>query len=228
VNVTLPQILNDDLHAIWYVRRKTDKEPPKFSSIVREVLELGMESIDRKTGLRKPTLTVPVQPGFWKFLQLFDRYELDDADLIRAMDKSWMMLWATGPDNDNIHANPILELYTGRAALEFRHLNWMEVIHPQDREKTFEATMEGFRRRQLFRLVYRMRRRDGLYGGIIDHAQPRFRPDGRFAGFIGTTYEVAPPGTSVEILIYDPISWTFHERLIVNAGPPAERAAEHR
>jgi PAS domain-containing protein len=219
VNVTLPQIRIDQVHAFHDIRCKTDEDPPRLCTIWRELVETGIEFTDPKTGRRKPTLTISRQPGYWKFLQLFDRYELDDADLIRAMNESWMMLWAAGPDNDNLHANPILELYTGRAAVEFRNLNWREVIHPQDRERTFEAVKAGFRTLQPFRLVYRMRRRDGLYGGIIDHAQPRFRPDGSFGGYIGTAYEVALPGMTVEVLIYDHISWTFLERLIVSAGP---------
>jgi PAS domain-containing protein len=234
VNVTLPQIRIDQVHAFHDVRCKTDDDPPRLCTIWRELLETGIEFTDPKTGRRKPaltassTLTVSGQPGFWKLFPLFDRYELDDVDLIRAMDESWMMLWAARPDNAHLHANPILQQYTGRAASEFRQLNWVEVIHPEDQERILQATMEGFRRRQPFRLAYRMRRYDGCYGGIIDHAQPRFRPDGSFGGYIGTAYQIAPPGTSVEVLVYDQISWTFQERLIVNAGPPAERAAGHR
>jgi PAS domain-containing protein len=227
-NTHLPQALIDTVHAIWLIRKDEDSGV-KLSSIYRELLEEGIKSIDLETGHRKPTLSVPGQsgPGILAALALFDElvdcHRLDDADLIRAMDKSWMMLWAAGPDNENIHANPILEKYTGRSAIEFRQLNWMEVIYPEDRERIFKVVTEGFRTLQPFRFSYRMRRWDGLYGGIIDHAHPRFLPDRRFAGYIGTAYEVAAPGMTVEVLLYDRLRWTFQERLIVPAGPTAVR-----
>jgi hypothetical protein len=36
-----------------------------------------------------------------------------------------------------------------------------------------------------------MLRADGFFGHVVDHAAPRYRPDGTFAGFIGTIHELA-------------------------------------
>lgn len=229
VNMQLPKALADKMRAIKKARHKIEGADPKLCRIYREAVEQYIESIDIETGLRKPALPASGQsgPGIVAALPLFDQYvdcgRLDDADLIREMNKSWMMLWAAGPDNENLHVSPMLQLYTGRAAIEFRDLNWIEIIHPEDRERTMAICKEHFRTRQPYRQVYRMRRHDGLYGGIIDHAQPRLRPDGSFAGYIGTAYEVARPGMSVGILIYDHARWTSDESLIVPAGPPGVR-----
>ena len=157
-----------------------------------------------------------------------DCHRLNDADLIQAMNESRLMLWASGPDNENLHANPVLEYYTGRAAIEFRRLGWVDIIHPEDREKTFETVMAAIRSRQPFLVAYRARRYDGLYCGMIDQARPRFRPDGNFAGYIGTTYQIATPGMSVAVLVYEHSCWIAQERLIIPAGTVAARMARHR
>jgi PAS domain-containing protein len=39
-------------------------------------------------------------------------------------------------------------------------------------------------------MQYRLRKRDGEYREILDRGVPRFKPDGRFDGYIGACMEV--------------------------------------
>jgi hypothetical protein len=142
----------------------------------------------------------------------------NDAELFSAMNTSHLMLWATGPDDENIHVNPWMEYWTGRTAVQFQHGGWIEVIHPDDRTKTVEGCREGFRTRQPFPLFYRLRRSDGVYYPTFDYAQPRFLPDGRFAGYVGSLYYL-PPGASM-VYLAEPAP---HGQILL-ATPSAEGA----
>jgi PAS domain S-box-containing protein len=130
-----------------------------------------------------------------------------DELLHQVMDDFFLLLWAAGPNNNCQHVNPLMEYYTGRSRAEFLGTGWIEMIHPDDREKTVQLCTENFRSRQAFQFRYRMRRRDRVWSWMQDHAEPRYRPDKSFAGYVGTLYQDPLYGPEVEAMAVTPPSW---------------------
>ena len=53
-----------------------------------------------------------------------------------------------------------------------------------------DTYIRAFDRREPFVMEYRLRRHDGEYRWLLDNAAPLFDPDGSFAGYIGTCFDV--------------------------------------
>jgi signal transduction histidine kinase len=50
--------------------------------------------------------------------------------------------------------------------------------------------LEAFNARRVFEMEYRLRRKDGAYRWILDRGAPRYAPDGRFEGYIGSCVDI--------------------------------------
>lgn len=66
---------------------------------------------------------------------------------------------------------------------------WAAGIHPDDLDRCLAAFRAHLAARTPFELAYRLRRADGAYRVVADHAALRFDAAGRFAGFVGTRVE---------------------------------------
>jgi hypothetical protein len=192
----------------------------KKCAMYTELLHRGLKYTDPATGLEKtPATGSGLATGM---MALFDGTGFrNDAELFYAMNMARLMLWATGPDDHNIHVNPWLEYYTGRPALQFRQQGWIKVIHPDDCQKTIEDCLKGFRTHRSFPLFYRMRCYDGLYYPVFDYAQPRFLPDGSFAGYVGSMHFLPRGATIVNLEESEP-----HDR-ILSLDPPIDGRLRH-
>jgi len=186
----------------------------------REAVEHWLADIDPETGqLKQPlkswqapqTIMVPSS------LELFPARELrsSEAELIRDMNASKLMLWARSPGSGNVHVNMPVQLFTGQYAVRFRGDGWAEFLHPEDREITKRVCQEGCRDQRAFRVVYRIMRRGGEYRLIVDHVQPVFRPDGSFLACVGTMYEFAAEGVDVTLLRQQAGAWVMAGNVIL-------------
>ena len=63
-----------------------------------------------------------------------------------------------------------------------------------------DAFVAAAAQREAFRLEFRLRRKDGEYRWTIDAAAPRFGPDGRFLGYIGSVIDITERKRAEEAL----------------------------
>jgi PAS domain-containing protein len=208
-NVQLLKHFHEKMWAIYRLRHLSTGHAPSISELYEEAVSLYFQFIDWVTGKLKPQATAsPIVPVVVALnLPVFGLstpvYQLEDDDLVQKVDRSEMMVWVATPEIQNQHASPLLVGYTGRTVADFATFGWKELLHPDDREKTMQRCRQGFATRQPFRFCYRLRRLDGVYGWIMDHAVPRYRPDGTFAGYCGTLYELTFPGTPSEVMLVE-------------------------
>jgi PAS domain S-box-containing protein len=80
--------------------------------------------------------------------------------------------------------------FTGRSLTDEQENGWMEGVHPNDVSACVQASRRAFEQRAPYRMEYRLRRFDGEYRWILDSGEPRFTPDGSFAGHIGSAIDV--------------------------------------
>jgi PAS domain-containing protein len=186
----------DFAHALFEARKRHAPPgwEPKLCQVFQDVFTYGMHAFDRSTGWLKSPAQQPSGSGV---LRIFECGRFASREqLFRAMNDSHLMLWACGAEMDNLHVTPMLEYYTGRPAAQFRRLGWRDLLHPEDREPTGAYCREQFQTRRQFLFQYRLQRFDGEYGSMVDFAQPCLLPDGEFAGYVGTVYQL-PPGSAV-------------------------------
>ena len=185
----------DFAHALFEARKRQARPglEPHLYAVFQDLFTYGMRAFDLNTGWLKPAQ----QPFASGVLPIFEcgRFASHEQ-LFQAMNDSHLMLWACGADMDNLHVTPMLEYYTGRPAAQFRYLGWRNLLHPEDREPVAAYCRKQSQTRRQFLFQYRLQRFDGGYGEMVDFAQPCLLPDGEFAGYVGTLYQL-PPGSAV-------------------------------
>ena len=211
-NRRLPERLVEALENLRAARSIADEEPMTKSAQYHEAIEWYIQSVDPATGrIRPKPADSPVQmverplivlhpglPLFSDYIE-FNDFQRDEA-MVAAMDASNMMIWMAGPDNECLHVSPLLASYTGFAASGFLAFGWAAAICPEDRQVTMDACMAGFQTRRSFVFNYRLRRYDGTFAWVQDHACPRHRPDGSYAGYVGTIYQTCGVGGIVHFI----------------------------
>ena len=105
-------------------------------------------------------------------------------------DTAPVLIWVSDGENQGTYFNrPWLD-FTGRALSEELGFGWVDSIHPEDRGRAASYCDVHFRRREPFRMEFRLRRHDGQYRWMLDTGVPRFAADGGFLGYIGSCIDI--------------------------------------
>ncbi|HEY9659759.1 MAG TPA: PAS domain-containing protein, partial [Allocoleopsis sp.] len=68
---------------------------------------------------------------------------------------------------------------------------WLDVVHPDDRERTRITFLSAHEHREPLWVEYRLRRRNGDYCWVLDTASPWIGADGQFKGYIGSATDIS-------------------------------------
>lgn len=101
-----------------------------------------------------------------------------------------LMLWMSACDGCYSVFNKHLLAFIGCDRQKQSDLDWLELIHPEDKDLYLENFNQAFHTKESFQIEYRCRRTDGEYRWILDRGSPRFDRNGDFAGYIGSIIDV--------------------------------------
>ncbi|MGG6263888.1 PAS domain-containing protein [Leptolyngbya sp. AN03gr2] len=99
-------------------------------------------------------------------------------------------VWVTNSDGQNEYANRQFCEYTGKTEAELSKLDWLEIIHPDDRTSTQERWMSAVRDGEFYEIEYRFRRFDGVYRWFLGQGQPLRNKQGRIVRWFGTCTDI--------------------------------------
>ena len=80
--------------------------------------------------------------------------------------------------------------FTGRTMEQEIGDGWAEAVHKEDWEACEETFNKAFEARKEYSIEYRLRRFDGTYRWVLSKGVPRFAPNGKFLGYIGSCIDI--------------------------------------
>lgn len=96
-----------------------------------------------------------------------------------------VIIWYNNREGLCEYVNPAFTRYTGRGVGGHLGLEWIEAIHPDDREAHLGASLAAFESRRDFQSEVRMRRYDGTYRPFRTDGTAIYSGAGEFEGHVG-------------------------------------------
>ena len=142
--------------------------------------------------------------------QLLEALRESEGRFRTMADSAPVLLWMSDSNGQCTFFNQSWLDFTGKTLEQEIGDGWKEGIHPEDWQSTQNTYGSAFDTRQDFQREYRLRRADGEYRWVFDKGTPRFLPDGSFAGYIGSVFDISDR-REVEQLKDEFISVVSHE-----------------
>ncbi len=126
--------------------------------------------------------------------QAAERALRETEERFRSMaDAAPVLIWKSDPDKLCTWFNATWLQFVGRSMEQEVGAGWMQNVHPDDYDRCSRVYNESFDERQAFTMDYRMKRHDGEYRWIVNHATPRYEGEtlpANFAGYIGSCVDI--------------------------------------
>jgi PAS domain S-box-containing protein len=106
-------------------------------------------------------------------------------------DNAPVMIWVTDATGYCTYLNQGWYDFTGQTEETGLGFGWLDAVHPEDSESCKNVFLNATHRQEVFRVEYRLRRKDGEYRSCLDAASPWFGEDGEFKGFIGSVIDIS-------------------------------------
>jgi PAS domain S-box-containing protein len=113
-----------------------------------------------------------------------------DAGFRAVSDALPQMVWSTLPDGYHDYYNQRWYDFTGVCAGATDGVGWSDMLHPDDRERTWAAWRESLASGEPYEIEYRMRHHSGEYRWLLGRALPVRDAQGRIVRWVGTCTDI--------------------------------------
>lgn len=142
-----------------------------------------------RDGSRKPRAVMVVVEDVTPQHKAEDSLIEVKAEKLQVMEALPQMVWVTGPAGEPEYVNAHWREFTGTDPAS-EPFGGVELIHPEDQERTLAAFADALRTRQPFEIEHRMRHADGSYRWVITRGRPLIDPQGNVMHWFGTSADV--------------------------------------
>jgi PAS domain S-box-containing protein len=100
------------------------------------------------------------------------------------------LIWKSNAEGKFDYFNRSWLSFVGRSLDEQIGEGWTRNVHAEDLESCLRSYRDAFDAREPFSAEFRLRRADGEYRWVASYGRPHFNLDSRFAGYIGSCYDL--------------------------------------
>ena len=108
-------------------------------------------------------------------------------------------IFRTDPDGKTTYVNPKWSELSGLTLEEAEGFNWLNAVHPDDKEKLKESWLSDFKSRKTSSAEYRFLRPDGSTVWVMGNAEPEWI-NNEIVGYIGTITDITGRKQAEEVL----------------------------
>ena len=115
----------------------------------------------------------------------------ESEERFRTMAEGTEILIAVGDESgDATYFNKAWMDLTGRAMEDLLEFGWVDLVHPEDKERFVNIFLRAFEKKISFSGEFRVLNKDGQYRWLLAKGPPRFKPDGTFTGYISSCVDI--------------------------------------
>ncbi len=105
-------------------------------------------------------------------------------------DLSPVHLFQTGPEGDTTFMSPSFLAVTGTQREQVLGFGWLDVVHPDDRERLMAGWQDALRSQHIFQAEFRIRAANGEYRWYRTRSVPDRDESGQVIGWVGATVDL--------------------------------------
>jgi PAS domain S-box-containing protein len=105
-------------------------------------------------------------------------------------DPFWVISLTTDATGRCTYLDERWRAFTGQDPSEALGYGWLDILHPDDREKTVEMLRSVLEMSKPFRIEFRVRRPDGVYRWAMAVGAPRFNESGACLAYVGSIVDI--------------------------------------
>lgn len=135
--------------------------------------------------------TIVLSSATFEKLRIEQRIRESEDRFRQLADGSPSMIWVSDENGNCTFLNRTWRLYTGRTMESGLGTGWLSDVHPADVKGVMAELRSALRRQNEFRADFRIRGTDQEFRWFLTTGNPRFHPDGRFAGHVGTCIDIS-------------------------------------
>jgi len=115
----------------------------------------------------------------------------ESEDRFRNMAEATDVFIAVGDATGNAtYFNNAWTRVTGRSMHELQEFGWVDLVHPEDKDRYVNIYMSAFQIKAPFTGEFRILGSDGEYKWLLAKGTPRFQNDGTFNGYISSSVDI--------------------------------------
>lgn len=116
------------------------------------------------------------------------------------LDQTPSCVWKTDAGLICNYVNKIWSDFTGINFEEASGYGWANVIHSEDLDRYVQTRTTAMKKKEYFQVEVRILRHDGFYRWCLEAGTPYYDLDGRFAGYIGSVFDITERKEAEEVL----------------------------
>jgi PAS domain S-box-containing protein len=137
-----------------------------------------------------PTLVTAIFRDVSERRRADEALRASEARFHALIDASAEVLWTVGPEGQALEDCPSWRAFTGQSLEQYKGFGWLDVVHPEDRQRVAGLWRSAADARSPFSAEYRVRHASGEWRWLAERAVPLYGRDGEVIEWIGMNSDI--------------------------------------